>query len=103
MTEAEFYRGDAAELLRWGSSDSVLQRYREYLEADLPSCGDARLIRLLRRLQQLLARLQVHGLENCASQDRAGCDALLTDIVAVATWQRWSDCPLQATVASNCP
>jgi hypothetical protein len=71
MTEAEFYRGDAAELLRWGSSDSVLQRYREYLEADLPSCGDARLIRLLRRLQQLLARLQVHGLENCASQDRA--------------------------------
>ncbi len=103
MSEAEFWQGDLAAVLAWCQQPAVLDRYAHELDAELPGCGDASLLGHLRALQRQLALLTGYGLDGAQHQDAQLTDALLSDLLAVATWQHWHDLPLQAAGNGELP
>lgn len=102
--EGEHFRmTDAASLVAWAASPLVVERWQRYNEQDMPRCGDATLLRHLRRLQRQAALLQASGLDAALAEDPPGCDALLSDICAVATWEAWPAVPLHSLGSGEVP
>ena len=85
----ERYRTDPAALVATLSEPAMLQRYLEAQQAELPSLADRQLTAFLRRLGTAAAQAMGLGVTVLARRDAALADALLTDLFAVATWQRW--------------
>lgn len=85
----EHYRADSTELLNRLAEGELLARYVQALEAEAGSLAEAPQLAFGRRMLGLVARLGAEGVEQVASTDRAGLDALLTDVFALATWHRW--------------
>lgn len=90
----ELYRTDPAQLIEALGSEAVLRRYLAAQEAELPSLADRPLLAHLRRMGVLAGRALAGGITALAKADPAGADQLLTDVCAVATWQRW-ELPLE--------
>jgi hypothetical protein len=55
----------------------------------LPSCADRALITHLRQLDAVANKVRTAGFDAVAAQDPAAADALLSDLLAVATYDRW--------------
>lgn len=83
------YRVDPNVLVQAITAESVLLPYMQTLEEERSSIVDRELVGHLGRLQRVLARVMTAGLEVAAADDQEGADCLLTDILAVATWNGW--------------
>ena len=88
-TPVERYRADSAGLLAALVDADTLGRYSATLEAAGGSQAEAGQVAFTRRMLGMVARIGAEGVDGLARDDRAGLDALLTDIFAVATWHRW--------------
>lgn len=89
------FRTDPAALVEALASEPILRLYLASQEAELPSLADRGLSAHLRRLNGLAAQAMVVGITTLAKRDAAHADALLSDVLAVATWHGW-ELPLQA-------
>lgn len=70
-------------------SDALLERYRLRLAEELAACADRPLLTHLRSMRQLAAQAEGGRFHGLARSDPAGADALLSDLLAVATWAGW--------------
>lgn len=85
----ERYRTDPAALIAALSAPAMLRRYLDAQEAELPALADRQMTAFLRRMGRLAGEAMGDGLTLLARRDPAAADALLSDLFAVATWQRW--------------
>jgi hypothetical protein len=84
------YRIDPPTLVSALTERDFLARYLDDIGAELPGLADRGMVIHLRRMSTLASRVQVDGLEVLASEDAGAADALLTDLVAVATYRGWT-------------
>ncbi|MEK7415538.1 MAG: hypothetical protein AAB263_19715 [Planctomycetota bacterium] len=85
----ECYRTDPATLVESLSNPDLLNRYLVAQEAELPALADRALVRHIRQMCSLAAHALASGMTEIAKQNPAATDELLSDLFAVATWQRW--------------
>jgi hypothetical protein len=90
----DIYRTDPATLIEALASEGIVRQYLAAQEAELPSIADRGLAAYLRRLNTAAARTLGSGITVLAKQDAAIADALLSDLLAVATWHGW-ELPLE--------
>ncbi|MCS6970587.1 MAG: hypothetical protein RMM29_01935 [Planctomycetota bacterium] len=89
MNRCERYRVDPPSLVAALTAPPLLARYRALVERELVWLAERGLAEHLRRCLRLAGELEAGDLASVARRDRAGLDALLTDLFAVATWQGW--------------
>jgi hypothetical protein len=89
MVACDCFRADSTALLNHLVDGSLLARYADWLQASNASQAEATQVAFSRRMLELVTRLGAEGMEGVAAHDRAGLDALLTDVFATATWHRW--------------
>src|SRR5262249_33035995 len=73
----------------------ALARWQDAAAAELPALADRAMVRHLKKLSAAVSRAQAEGFERLAEAEPALADALLTDLLAVATFHGW-DLPLTA-------
>jgi hypothetical protein len=83
------YRVDAEALVAALTQPDLIARYQQRLADELPSCADRALITYLRQLDAVANKVRTTGFDSVAAQDPAAADALLSDLFAVATYDRW--------------
>lgn len=83
---AECFTADRAELVRALTTAPVLDRYRAWLDIDLATQAEADQQQLVRQHQ---AAIMLLGASDPMTSREPTVDALLTDILAVATWEGW--------------
>ncbi len=88
------YRTDPPTLVAALTDGDLLARYQAWLGEEVKSLGDRSLLAHLKRLSTYASRAQAHGFDLLARNDLQAADELLTDLLAVATWNRW-DLPLE--------
>jgi hypothetical protein len=83
------YRADPEALVAALTQADLIERYQQRLADELPSCADRALITHLRQLDAVANKVRTSGFDGVAAQDPAAADALLSDLFAVATYDRW--------------
>jgi hypothetical protein len=83
------YRTDVPALLAALTAEEMLGRYAGALTDELPALADRSLAKLIRQFARLAGQAMAGGFDQLANNDRAAADALLTDLFAVATWNKW--------------
>lgn len=66
-----------------------LQRYAEAMQHEQSGVAERPMLRFLKQMQAIAARLAAEGRERIEETDPAALDALLTDVLALATWHGW--------------
>jgi hypothetical protein len=89
------FRTDPATLIEELGSERILRLYLAAQETELASLADRTLSAHLRRLNGLAAQALTIGITTLAKRDAAHADALLSDLLAVATWHGW-ELPIEA-------
>ncbi len=83
------YRTDPPSLVAALTGTDAIVRYQEALAIETKALADRSLIRHVKRMSTLASQVLVSGFATVARNDLGGADELLTDLFAVATWQRW--------------
>jgi hypothetical protein len=92
------YRTDVPALLAALTDADALARWQTAVVDELPGLADRAMVRHLKRLSGAASQAQAEGFERLAEADPALADALLSDLLAVATFHNW---PLPLTALGD--
>jgi hypothetical protein len=84
------FRIDPPALVAALTDGAFLARYLADIGDELPGLADRGMVAHLRRMSTLASRVLATGLERLAAEDPVSADALLSDLVAVATYRGWA-------------
>jgi hypothetical protein len=89
------YRTDPPVLLAALSDPALVQRWLDQAADEVRGLADRALVSHIRELTRVASEVLGDGFERVAERDPHAADALLSDLLAVATWHGW-ELPIEA-------
>ncbi len=95
MPAADHHAADPVALIAALTAPERLAAHQLALAGELAGLADRQMIAHVRRMDRLASRALAEGFAALAADDRAGADALLSDLLALALWAGGGDLPLR--------